>query len=375
MGGADPSAISRAASADALIFDVDGVLVDVNDSLRMVTCNAVQFYLTSILSWKTDTFYVVPRDIAFFKSAGGFNDDWDLTRAFVLLYLVKANRLAATHATRLRRAAPTIGQVTRALRQSACGYPGLQRLLLDPLDQAARSWVLGGWDTELIARVFKEHFAGKKFCREFYGFDPQYYFGPAYIDRDRPLVDPRLLAAGNWKLGLYTGRTLAESKHAISLIGAEKLFQWEHVVTADDSIYKPNPRGLELLAQRMGFKRAVFFGDMPDDAEAALRYRRGCSAGVPSPAARNCRARVPALSEAEGPTPTASDVGAEHRSARASCHPERSEGSHPSERPLPEILFAYVRSGRRANLWRPPHADIETPSVNTLLRLLLRIKP
>jgi HAD superfamily hydrolase (TIGR01548 family) len=367
VGGADSSAISRAASADALIFDVDGVLVDVNDSLRMVTCNAVQFYLTSILSWKTDTFYVVPHDIAFFKSAGGFNDDWDLTRAFVLLYLVKANRLAATHATRLRRAAPTIGQVTRALRQSAAGYAGLQRLLLDPLDQAARSWVLGRWDAELIARVFKEHFAGKKFCREFYGFDPQYYFGPAYIDRDRPLVDPRLLAAGNWKLGLYTGRTLAESKHAISLIGAEKLFQWEHVVTADDSIYKPNPRGLELLAQRMGFKRAVFFGDMPDDAEAALRYR--CSAGVcysakrrfaakhePSPAARNCRARVP--------TPPTSDVGA-HGRAPAQLTPSA----------LPEILFAYVTSGRRANLWRPPHADIETPSVNTLLRLLLRPKP
>jgi hypothetical protein len=171
---------------------------------------------------------------------------------------------------------------------------------------------------------------------------------------------------------------------------------------------------------------------MPDDAEAALRYR--CRAGVPSPAghapcapirrgeprvrpsharptpaqaspaASNCSAAVPASATAY--------VGAERRSARASCHPKRSEGSLCSTRPTPvasdvaqppirvtlrghpqgvpegppsavpalpsppaEILFAYVRSGRRANLWRPPHADIETPSVNTLLRHLLRPKP
>jgi len=320
---AQAGALERAAAADALIFDVDGVLVDVNRSLRLVTCEAAQFYLARVLHWQTAAYYVTPRDIALFKTAGGFNDDWDLTRALVLLYLVKAHKLDATQAASLRRASPTITQAARALRESAGGYPGLQRMLLDPLDENARASTLRDWDTELIARVFKEHFAGAKFCRAFYGFEPQYYLGPGYIDRDHPLVDPALLGRACWQIGLYTGRTLAEAKHAISLIGAEHVINWEHVVTADDSIYKPDPRGLEILAERMGFRSAVFFGDMPDDAEAVRRYRRA--------GGNACR--------------------------------------------RPEIFFAYVRSGRRADLWDVPDADIETPSVNALLRRLLRRVP
>ena len=357
---AHAGALEQAAAADVLIFDVDGVLVDVNRSLRLVSCEAAQFYLTRVLHWQTKTYYVLPRDIALFKSAGGFNDDWDLTRALVLLYLVKAHKLAATHAASLRRASPTIAQVTRSLRASAGGYPGLQRMLLDPLGADARAAILGKWDTEFIARIFKEHFAGARFCREFYGFEPEYYLGPAYIDRDRPLVDPALLACASWKIGLYTGRTLAEAKHAISLIGAGHLINWEHVVTADDSIYKPDPRGLEILAQRMGFRSAVFFGDMPDDAEAVRRY---CRAGVPTPAAAGV-AQPPCGLRSLG------EVGSAVTPAPSPLVGEGRVGGNAPRRP--EILFAYVRSGRRADLWAVPDAHIETPSVNILLRAILR---
>ena len=73
---------------DVLIFDMDGVLIDVSRSYRKTIQRTIQIYLETCLgftgsrgSWATN------EEISLFKSVGGFNNDWDLTSG-VLLYLL-----------------------------------------------------------------------------------------------------------------------------------------------------------------------------------------------------------------------------------------------------------------------------------------------
>ena len=106
----DPKAFARvrhaldtALAPEALLFDVDGVLVDVSSSYRMAieqTCLAFGVRLA-------------PGEIAALKAAGNANNDWDVTR-----------RLLATHGVQA-----SLEDVTRrfeALYQGADGVPGLR---------------------------------------------------------------------------------------------------------------------------------------------------------------------------------------------------------------------------------------------------------
>lgn len=312
---AAPWVMEQAAQADTLIFDIDGVLIDVSRSFTLATCEVVQFYLTRMLGWQTAGRYITPSDVDRFKAAGGFNDDWDLACALVLLNLAKARRLGTTDAARLRRARPTVAQVTRALRESQGGYRGLQGLLLDPMDSQGAESVRRLWNIEKIRQIYKEHFGGKEYCRRIYGFDPQYYTGSGYILNDKPLLRADLLRRRPWKLGIYTGRTQGEARAAVELLGAQDLFSRDNMITVDDGIMKPDPRGLRVLVDRLGSRLAIFCGDMPDDMETARRYAAG------------------------------------------------------SGRIQPTVLYCHVRGRRRGSIW-PSEGDITVPSVNHLLKAL-----
>ena len=64
--------------ADAVVLDVDGVLVDVADSYRRAIVESV-----ARLYDRT----VDRSEIQLFKDAGGFNNDWELTYAAALYVL------------------------------------------------------------------------------------------------------------------------------------------------------------------------------------------------------------------------------------------------------------------------------------------------
>jgi HAD superfamily phosphatase len=64
-----------AVSNCAILFDLDGVLVDVSDSYRKAIQETVQFFSET---------KVEPSEIQAFKAKGGYNNDWDLTEAILL---------------------------------------------------------------------------------------------------------------------------------------------------------------------------------------------------------------------------------------------------------------------------------------------------
>lgn len=70
---------------DGIIFDVDGVLVDVSNSQLVAVEKATQYFLSK----KGYKIKVTQDDVSAIKSLPGFNNDWDAT--YVLIDLLSEN--------------------------------------------------------------------------------------------------------------------------------------------------------------------------------------------------------------------------------------------------------------------------------------------
>ena len=268
-----PELLPRLASIDTLIFDIDGVIMDVTRSIRAVGCDAVRVYLTQLLAWPDTGQFIEAGDIEAYKLADGFNDDWEIAGINVLTYLVKGELANTRDAAALRTLAPTIADLAEAARESRGGGEHVRSRLLAMLDGAARDRVLRAWDYKQIVQVFQELYAGEDHCHDFYGYHPQFVHAPGRIALDRPLMRRESLPPSIAKLGIYSGRTWEETRAALDMAGIADLVARERVIVVDDGMVKPDPRGLATLVERMDSTAAVFVGDMPDDREAVRRYR------------------------------------------------------------------------------------------------------
>ena len=84
---------------DILIFDMDGVLIDVSRSYRKTIQRTIQIYLETCLGFERKRGdWVTDEEISLFKSAGGFNSDWDVTSGF-LLYLLSISGIPSSSKT------------------------------------------------------------------------------------------------------------------------------------------------------------------------------------------------------------------------------------------------------------------------------------
>src|SRR5689334_8420353 len=110
-----PEAARLLPHVDTVIFDVDGVLLDVSRPIRTVNQLVVPTYLRTLPDWTAPAHLLTSDDIERFKSAGGFNDDWDLSCAAVLLYLFKAARHDLQDAATLHALSPTVEEYTAAV--------------------------------------------------------------------------------------------------------------------------------------------------------------------------------------------------------------------------------------------------------------------
>ena len=81
---------------DAVIFDIDNVLVDTPASYTDCIRKTAETYLEKILRFRPSRSPLLTReDVEAFKSLGGFNDDWDTCYGLLLYFLnLKISRRA-----------------------------------------------------------------------------------------------------------------------------------------------------------------------------------------------------------------------------------------------------------------------------------------
>jgi len=87
----DDSIVEILKTSDAIIFDCDGVLIDITKSYDLTITKTIKYVLEN-LSNINDSIKIESEIIDEFKSTGGFNDEVDLTYASIIS-LVAAKKL------------------------------------------------------------------------------------------------------------------------------------------------------------------------------------------------------------------------------------------------------------------------------------------
>lgn len=209
---------------DGIIFDMDGVLIDVSSSYRMTIKKTVEYILKKEYGINT---IVIPKDIEEMKKIPGFNNDWDLT--FELIRLLKSGTRRNEFASK--------AQMVRA-RRKCMEYINVKNLF------------------------------------------QKYYLGagePGFIDRENILIDISILRAlsAKYTLGVATSRPRFEALYTLKKFGiTPSIIQEQYIVAQEDAIReKPAPDPLIEAKRRIGSTNPLYIGDSINDAIAAKRAR------------------------------------------------------------------------------------------------------
>ena len=239
-------------NADAVVLDVDGVLVDVADSYRQAIVDAVEYVYDRTI--RKD-------DVQRFKDAGGFNNDWELTYAAALYVLATSEGYGAS-----------IDEYTDAIAAAGGGLEAAEDAIRDALGARATQRVLERWDRDRLRDVFQALYLGTDLYRGLEGGEPE--IETRGFIHDEPVVleaETRAwLLAADVDVGILTGRPEAEAEIALERVGLEDAIPLEHRFTMDDwEEGKPHPRALTTLADRFEADAVVFVGDTLDDVRTA----------------------------------------------------------------------------------------------------------
>ncbi|ELZ20511.1 HAD superfamily hydrolase [Haloterrigena salina JCM 13891] len=244
-------------NADAVVLDVDGVLVDVADSYRRAIVDSVERVYDRTIR---------KADIQQFKDAGGFNNDWELTYAAALYVLATGEGYGAS-----------IDDFTDEIAARDGGLEAAEDAIRADLGARATQRVLERWDRERLRDVFQQLYLGADLYRGLEGGDPDVetrgfiHDEPILLEestRDALVEDDAI------DVGILTGRPEAEAEIALERVGLEAAIPLEHRFTMDDwEEGKPHPRALTTLAERFDADSVVFVGDTLDDVRTANNAR------------------------------------------------------------------------------------------------------
>ncbi|MGQ4554462.1 TIGR01548 family HAD-type hydrolase [Halobellus sp. GM3] len=235
--------------ADAVVLDIDGVLLDVADSYRRAIVESVERLYDRTIDRD---------DVQRFKDAGGFNNDWDVTYAAALYVLADDREPIALSAFAER------------IESDGGGLDAAESVAAAHLDADDLSAVRDAWDRDGLRAAFQALYLGAELYRDLEGGDPPFE-AAGYIHDEPVLVDRETLDAleANASVGILTGRPAAEADIALDRVGLS--VPDDHRFTMDDwEQGKPHPRALTTLAERFDAERVAFAGDTLDDVKTAV---------------------------------------------------------------------------------------------------------
>ena len=236
-------------NAEAVVLDVDGVLVDVADSYRRAIVESVERVYSDTIERAA---------VQQFKDAGGFNNDWDLTYAAALFVLARREGLEGS-----------IAAFTDRIAARGGGLDAAREVVERALASDAADRVYEAWEPDRLRDVFQGLYLGTDLYRDLEGREPD-LDRRGYIHDEPVLVNPATIDAltDAFSVGVLTGRPAAEAEIALSRVGLD--VPPDHRFTMDDwKEGKPHPRALVTLADRLDAEHTVFVGDTLDDVRTA----------------------------------------------------------------------------------------------------------
>lgn len=263
---------------DSIIFDCDGVLVDITQSYDKTIDKTCRYVLKEFAG--IDSLTIDHKIIDGFKASGGFNDEVDLTYAAVLS-LYAADKLNEDPSEFIYK---VISKTDKT------GIPSVQNYVESVCDISEFLSKLGSLDdrhSNPVYSIFDQIFFGPELYAKLFGKQSM-FSEKGMISNDKVILSVSLLKTlqkeFGKKLAVVTGRGVESIRY--SLKDMLNYFDVNSSAFLEDEpreLAKPNPATLIRAIQTMKSQNCLYVGDsmedymMAKDATAAGKHTTFCA--------------------------------------------------------------------------------------------------
>ena len=263
----DDSCIDSLGSIDTIIFDCDGVLIDITKSYDLAIVKTTQYVLENY-SKIINSINVDFKIIDGFKSTGGFNDEVDLAYA-AILSLVAAKKLQKD---------PTEFIFDVIKNSDSNGIVTVEKYLQNQTDISEIKNQLsypGTHHDNPLYQIFDQLFYGSELYKKLFDKDSK-FSEPGLIEQDDVIINNSLLELlekrFNSKIAMVTGRGKESVNYSLKELLAR--FNLKNSVFLEDEsrdLAKPNPKPLLDSIKGMNGTSTLYVGDSMEDLIMAKR--------------------------------------------------------------------------------------------------------
>ena len=257
----DDSEIQILNKIDAIIFDCDGVLIDITKSYDLAIIQTTRYVLEHLAKINSSL------DIDFkiidgFKSTGGFNDEVDLTYA-AIISLVAAKKLE-------KNPANFIFDVIK--NSDSTGIISVEKYLetlTDISDIKKQLSYPGTHHDNLLYQIFDQLFYGPDLYRKLFNQTSK-FSESGLIEQDDVLMNDnlmkQLIKKFDSKIAMVTGRGKESVRYSLKSLLSK--FDLQNSMFLEDELRelaKPNPKSLINSIQGMNSTCSLYVGDSMED--------------------------------------------------------------------------------------------------------------
>jgi HAD superfamily hydrolase (TIGR01548 family) len=246
---------------DGIIFDCDGVLVDVSRSYDLAIKQTTAFVLKKFAN--LESIPITTEIINGFKDTGGFNDEVDVTYASILS-LMAAKKLEADPEKFIfdviKNANNTgIVSVEKFLDSQNADLSEIRKKLDYP----------GPRSNNPLIQIFDQIFYGPTLYEKIFHKQSQ-FVEPGLIENDLVLITAKLLSSLKKKFGNKIAIVTGRGKESISYSLKKLLDEFNVgccVFLEDESrdLAKPNPKSLIMSVENLKTNHCLYVGDSMED--------------------------------------------------------------------------------------------------------------
>ena len=259
---------------DAIIFDIDGVLIDVINSYNQTIIKTIQHVLYFIFKININLIDIrINKLISKFRHTGGFNNDIDTTYSIILtiVYCKIINK---------------------------CDYSEIFNFFLDLLEKIDHKGILSvenqleklgdikdikiklqyPKENNIISTVFNEIFYGPDLFKRQFKKNSKSYFGEPLINNDKIIIKEKTLQKlskeFNGKLILISGRSRVAAY--FTLKNLLDYFIKDACIFLEDEkreYSKPSTYALHKVFHQLNLKNAIYVGDSIEDFLMVERFK------------------------------------------------------------------------------------------------------
>ncbi|HYJ01182.1 MAG TPA: HAD family hydrolase [Nitrososphaeraceae archaeon] len=272
--------LRRCFHIDYIIFDIDGVLIDVKKSYNEAIKNTVQFVVRNLIK-KDLKDLITDQIILKFRQTGGFNNDTDTSYA-IILSLLSYHDLQNANLEKFlidvaEHADETgIDSVEKYIKKLTSNktFPNYLKNIDKILDYLNYPGKVGD---SIVSTVFDEFFYGQELFLKRYKIKSKYYFGKPLIENDRIVITDntirKLIERFNSKIAMVSGRSKIAAAYALDnkfyLLNEKNSIFLED---EDRKFAKPNPYGLKKVINKINTRNDILYcGDSVEDLIMARR--------------------------------------------------------------------------------------------------------